>query len=81
MFHLYSSEKIIYVDYKTMPYLTRKVRGKNCYRVTSRNKKTGKRRLYSKCTTKANAQKQLRLLNAIHFNKNFVPNKRTRRTR
>lgn len=54
-----------------MPYATRKVRGKNCFKVY--NKKTKK--VYSRCATKENAQKQIRLLRAIDNNKNFVPNR------
>lgn len=52
-----------------MPYSTRKVRGKNCYKVY--NKKT--QRVFSQCATKENAAKQLRLLRAMEFNKDFVP--------
>lgn len=52
-----------------MPYKTRKVRGKNCYKVYK--PKDG--RVFSKCTTKENAKKQMRLLRAIQFNKKFVP--------
>jgi hypothetical protein len=51
-----------------MPYASRKVRNKNCFRVF--NKKT--KRIFSKCTSKENAKKQLRLLRAIQYNKNFV---------
>ena len=59
-----------------MPYKTRKVRGKSCYKVTNKvNKK-----VFSKCTSKENAAKQLRLLRAIQFNKDFKPNS-LRRTR
>ena len=54
-----------------MPYDTRKVRGKNCFKVY--NKKTKK--VYSRCATKENAQKQIRLLRAIYNNKKFVPNR------
>ena len=57
-----------------MPFKTRKVRGKNCYTVY---KTKGKRKVYSKCTTKKKAQKQLRLLRAITFNKKFKPNTRS----
>jgi hypothetical protein len=67
-----------------MPYAIRKVNKQNCYRVTSKNtksKKTNKHRVFSKCATKSNAEKQLRLLNAIHYNKSFVPNGRTRKNR
>ena len=65
-----------------MPYVLRKVRGKNCYSV--RNKRT--KRAFSKCTTKEKAKKQLRLLRAIIYNKSFKLRKqskkqtRTRRT-
>ena len=54
-----------------MPFKTRKVRGKNCYTVY---KAKGKRKVYSKCTTKRNAQKQLSLLRAITFNKKYKLN-------
>lgn len=50
-----------------MPYATRKVRGKPCYRVY--NRKT--RRVFSKCSSKENAIKQMRLLRAIQNNKSF----------
>lgn len=60
-----------------MPYYTRKVRNKNCYRVSKKINKTKKnktkRRVFSKCTTRAKAKSQIRLLHAIENNKNFVP--------
>lgn len=46
----------------------RKVNKKNCYRITNRKSK----KVFSKCTTKKNATKQLRLLRAIQYNKDFV---------
>ena len=50
--------------------MSRKVRGKSCYRVSNKiNKK-----VFAKCTTKKNAIKQMRLLRAIQNNKNFKPN-------
>lgn len=52
-----------------MPYKTRKVRGKNCYKVY----KPKDKRVFSKCTTKENAIKQMRLLRALQFNKSFKP--------
>lgn len=58
-----------------MPYATRKVKNKNCYK--NYNKKT--KQVYSKCTSKKNAMRQLRLLRAIEYNKEFVPRKQTRR--
>jgi hypothetical protein len=45
----------------TMPYRVRKVPGRSCFRVT--NKKTG--RVLSKCTTRKNAQRQIRLLHGL----------------
>lgn len=53
-----------------MPYIMKKVKNKKCYRVS--NKKTKK--VFAKCTTKKNANRQMRLLRAIENNKNFVPN-------
>jgi hypothetical protein len=50
---------------------------KRCYQV--KNAKSGK--LYSKCATKKNATKQLRLLRAITYNKNFVVRPRKNITR
>ena len=51
-----------------MPYTIRKVPNKNCYRVLNPKSK----RVFARCTTKANAKKQLRLLRAIQYNKDFV---------
>lgn len=59
-----------------MPYKIRYSRKKKCYSVI--NKKT--KRVFSKCTTKENASKQSRLLRAIMFNKDFIPNNARRRT-
>ncbi len=63
-----------------MPYVVRKVRGKDCYsvkkKITSKNKTAkNKRRVFSKCTSMKNAKAQLRLLRAIEYGKNFVPRK------
>lgn len=44
-------------------------KSRKCYQVV--NPKT--RRVFSKCSTKKNAQKQIRLLRAIQYNKNFRP--------
>lgn len=49
---------------------------KNCYSVYNKTSK----RVFSKCTTRKNAIKQSRLLRAIMFNKDFVPNN-TRKNR
>lgn len=58
-----------------MPYKTRKMPGKNCYRVYKPKGKSGKGRIFAKCTTLKNAQSQLRLLRAIEYGDNFVPRK------
>jgi hypothetical protein len=60
-----------------MPYRSRKVRGKPCYRVTNKDNK----KVFAKCTSKANAMKQMKLLRALQFNKNFKPNSKTRKNR
>ena len=54
----------------------RKVSRKNCYRVS---KKTGTKRVFAKCTTRKNAERQMRLLRALEHNKDFVPNAATNR--
>lgn len=54
-----------------MPYTLRKVPRKNCYTVRKRGKKSKGRRVFSKCTSKKNAQKQIKLLYALD-NPNFV---------
>lgn len=65
-----------------MPYSLRKVRNKSCYRVYKPKSKRGSRKVFSKCSTRKNAVKQLRLLRAIQYNKTFIPiNKRTRKIR
>ena len=54
----------------------RKVPRRNCYSVKTTAKRKGKpRRVFSKCTSKTNAKKQIRLLRAIDNNPNFVPRK------
>jgi hypothetical protein len=50
-----------------MPYSIRKVPGKKCYRI----KNTANKRVFSKCSSRKNAIKQLRLLRAIQYNKTF----------
>lgn len=68
----------------------RKVPRKNCYRVskryskkslnTSKNakKSTKTRKVFSKCATRENAIKQMKLLRALQFNKNFIPRPKTK---
>ena len=59
-----------------MPYSTRKTK-KGCVQVY--NSKT--RKVYSKCTTKNKAEKQLRLLRALEYNPKFSPRKTSRKKR
>lgn len=54
-----------------MPYKTRKVRNKNCYKVVNIN--TNK--VHAKCTSLENAKKQIKLLNAIEHG--FKPRQRS----
>lgn len=56
-----------------MPFHIRKKPNKSCYMVYKKKTNASKRRVYSKCTTLKNAKKQIRLLNAITYGKNFVP--------
>ena len=60
-----------------MPYRSRKVRGKNCYRVSNKNNK----RVFAKCTSRKNATLQMRLLRALEYNKKFTPYSKTRKNR
>ena len=64
-----------------MPYSIRKVNNKTCYKVYKPKSKKGSRKVFSKCATKTNAIKQLRLLRALQYNKKFILNKRTRKIR
>ena len=64
-----------------MPYSLRKVPNKKCYMVFKKKTKNSGKRVFSKCTTLKNAKKQLKLLRAIQFNKDFVPRNKTRRNR
>lgn len=52
-----------------MPYKIRKVTRKRCYRVYN----TQTKRTFAKCTSKTRAKKQKKLLQAIQYNKKFVP--------
>jgi len=64
-----------------MPYTIRKVPRRNCYTVRSA-RKNGKKyesgrksRIFSRCTSKTKALKQVKLLRAIDNKNNFVPRK------
>ncbi len=56
-----------------MPYTIRKMPNKKCYRVYNKDTK----KVFAKCSTKTKAQKQLRLLRALH-NKTFKIKSRKR---
>lgn len=60
-----------------MPYIMKKVNKKNCYSVS--NKLT--KRVFSNCTTKNKAKKQIKLLLAIENNKDFVSRRGTKKHR
>ena len=68
-----------------MPYKLRKARNKSCYQVYKPKSRKNPIRIFSKCASKKNATKQLRLLRAIQYNKDFVPiatqRRRTRKLR
>jgi hypothetical protein len=59
----------------SMPYKTRKVRGKNCYRVYNPKSK----QTFAKCTTPEKAAKQMRLLRALQNSKTFRSQLRSNR--
>ena len=53
-----------------MPYKIRRVNTrKNCYSLMN----TDNRRVFSQCTTRSKAKRQMRLLNAIRYNPTFIP--------
>lgn len=62
-----------------MPYRLQYIPSKNCYSVRkkkkpqSNNTKKNGRTVFSKCTTRKQAIKQIRLLRAIIYNPNFKP--------
>ena len=62
-----------------MPYIIRKVPNRNCYSVkkakTKGKRKTNGRQTFARCTSKAKAKKQVRLLYALKNNPNFIPRK------
>jgi hypothetical protein len=58
-----------------MPYEMEKL-SKKCYRVYNRVSN----RTFSKCTSKKNAIKQLRLLRAMIYNKHFIFQQRPKKT-
>tara|TARA_Y100000992_G_C20831251_1_gene289435 strand:+ start:63 stop:245 length:183 start_codon:yes stop_codon:yes gene_type:complete len=58
-----------------MPYKIRKVKNQSCYKVY--NAKTKK--IYAKCSTKENAKKQMRLLQAFKNNPQFRKTMKSKR--
>ena len=57
-----------------MPYKTRKVNNRRCYRVYN----PISRKIFAKCTSTAKAIKQMRLLRAIQNSKKFRNNYRAK---
>ena len=60
-----------------MPYSIRKVPKKSCFRVSNRQSK----HVFARCTSKKRAQKQVRLLRALEYNRKFVPRNSMNKTR
>lgn len=58
-----------------MPYKIE--RRKSCYRVVNKKNK----KVHSKCSTKRNASRQFRLLNALEHNPDFIPRAQSRSRR
>ena len=55
------------IMYIIMPYTLRKVRRRRCYSVKNKQNK----RVFAKCTSKAKALRQMKLLRAIKYGKDF----------
>ena len=55
-----------------MPYATRKVPNRRCFKVYNRSTK----RVFAKCTSKNKARRQINLLRAIENNRTFKLRKR-----
>ena len=60
-----------------MPYNTRKVRNKPCYRVYN----TDTKKTFAYCATKEHAVAQLKLLRGLQYNKGFAKRVTARRKR
>lgn len=59
-----------------MRYRLQYIPGKKCYSVRRNlskkgRKRTKKNKIFSKCTTREKAKRQIRLLNALKYNKTF----------
>ena len=58
-----------------MPYKIRKVRNQSCYKVYNATT----RKVYAKCATRENAEKQVRFLNAFKYSRRFRKTVRVRK--
>jgi len=58
-----------------MPYKIRKVRNQSCYKVYNATT----RKVYAKCATRENAEKQVRFLNAFKYSRRFRKTVRARK--
>jgi ATP-dependent helicase/DNAse subunit B len=73
--HLGNNIVSIYITrFSNMPYKTRKRRGKACYTVYNPKSK----KVFAKCASMENAQRQMRLLRAIQNNKSFLTKSNSR---
>lgn len=59
-----------------MPYTIRKVRNQPCYKVYNKNTK----KVFAKCSSRKNAEKQVRLLRGIENNPKFRKQVKARQT-
>lgn len=48
-----------------MPFTIRKKKNRNCYMVVKKKTRNSKRKVFSKCTSREKAVKQVRLLQSI----------------
>ncbi len=60
-----------------MPYEIKKVKNKTCYKLINKKNK----HIFSKCSSLKNVKKQMRLLNAIKYNKKFKPYSKTKKNK
>ena len=58
-----------------MPYNTRKIRNKPCYKVYN----TDTKEVFAKCATKENAVAQMKLLRGLQYNRGFAKRVTARR--
>lgn len=60
-----------------MPYEIKKVKNKTCYKLINKKNK----HIFSKCSSLKNVKNQMRLLNAIKYNKKFKPYLKTKKNK